>query len=612
MCGFSGFYDQDASFLSNQDYLNCVLSHMTDLLTHRGPDHSATYLDSHCGLSHTRLSIIDVMRANQPFSEGDYHLVYNGELYNTDSLSDELKRDNISFSTHSDTEVIFRGLIKEGPSFVKKLDGIFAFAFYNRRDASLLLARDYFGVKPLFYTYTNGTLVFSSEIKGLFAFPGVLPAVGKTGLCELFGLGPARNPGNAIFENIHELKPGEYLLQQGDTCHIEPYFTLEAQEHTEDLPTTIDHTRHLLIDAIKRQMVSDVDICTFLSGGIDSSVVSSICASELAKEGKTLTTYSFDFADNDKYFPNNPYQPSQDAPYASQMALYLKSEHHKLSCNSRIQFDLLNQSMKAHDLPCMVDVDSSLLYFCTQVGKSHKVVLTGECADEIFGGYPWFHREEFFVNGSFPWTPDLTPRLQVLRDDVVQALDIQSYVNFSCEAAEKLVPVLKGEPECDAKRRRISFLNIRYFMQTLLNRMDRTSMQASLEARVPFCDKALLSYVFNVPWEMKMAGGNVKGLLREASRGLLPDEVLFRKKSPYPKTYHPYYEQLLKERMTEILANHNEPIHAFIDIPSVQALIEHPGDTIKPWYGQLLAGPQMLAYLIQINAWLSYYHVYVL
>ena len=612
MCGFSGFFDKNATFLSNEGRSLLILEKMTDCLAHRGPDHTGTFLDNHCGLSHTRLSIIDVEGGDQPFCEGNFHFVYNGELYNTDALRRELMAKNITFRSHSDTEVVFRGLIAEGADFVKKLDGIFAFAFYNANDASLLLVRDYFGVKPLFYTYQNDTLVFSSEIKGLFLYPGVKRELGRDGLCELFGLGPARNPGNAIFEGIYEVKPGEMLLQKDGSQQKSFYFRLESKPHTDDLATTIDHTRFLLTDAIRRQMVSDVEICTFLSGGIDSSVVSSVCAGELQKCGKQLTTFSFDFADNDKYFPDNPFQPSMDTPYAHQMADYLGTNHHDLLCNSRIQFDYLEASMKAHDLPCMVDVDSSLLYFCSQVSKTHKVVLTGECADEIFGGYPWFHKEAFFLKGQFPWTPDLSPRLHVLKADVISSIHLEEYVSASCERAEKNVPAFAGDTEKEAHIRRISYLNIRYFMQTLLNRMDRTSMQNSLEARVPFCDKALLSYVFNVPWEMKMAGGNVKGLLRQASKGLLPDDVLFRKKSPYPKTYHPYYETLLKERMKEILTNRNEPIHALIDEKHVTDLVTHPGNTIKPWYGQLLAGPQMLAYLIQINAWLKHYHIYVL
>lgn len=612
MCGFSGFYDSTASFLSSKDKMQCILERMSSILTHRGPDDMGTFLDAHCGLSHRRLSIIDPEKASQPFSEQNYHLVYNGELYNTSELRHELKAQNITFKTHSDTEVIFRGLLLEGPSFVKKLDGIFAFAFYNKKQNSLLLARDYFGVKPLFYTWHNNTLVFSSEIKGLFTFPGVTPTLGKNGLCELFGLGPARTPGSAIFEGIYELKPGSYLLTDGTRTKYETYFTLKAEAHTEDLATTIDHTRFLLTDAVTRQMVSDVPICTFLSGGIDSSLVSSICATKLKETGEKLTTFSFEFSDNEKYFPDNPFQPSMDAPYAAQMAEYLSTNHHVLYCNSRMQFDLLEQSMVAHDLPCMVDVDSSLLYFCRQVGKTHKVVLTGECADEIFGGYPWFHSKDFFVHGQFPWTPDLTARMQVLSNDVRSILSLEQYVQNACEKAEQAAPTFDGDSKTDAHIRRITYLNIQYFMQTLLNRMDRTSMQASLEARVPFCDKALLSYVFNVPWEMKKAGGLVKGLLRQASTGLLPDEVLFRKKSPYPKTYHPYYERLLKERMNEILLDKNEPIHTFIDVTEVSKLANNPSNTIKPWYGQLLAGPQMLAYLIQINAWLRRYHIYVL
>ena len=609
MCGFSGFYDGNASFLKKERHFQTILQNMTDILHHRGPDGNGSFLDDHCGMSHTRLSIIDPEKGAQPFSLSHYTLVYNGELYNAAALRNMLLHCDCTFRTTCDTEVILQGLICFGTDFIRQLDGIFSFAFYDAKENKLILARDSFGVKPLFYALKDDTLVFSSEIKGLFAFPGITPAVGKEGLQELFGLGPARNPGHGIFDGVHEILPGTFQSFTGYDCSVTSYWKLTSHEHEDDYDTTIKKTRHLLLDAIERQMVSDVPICTFLSGGVDSSLVSAVCAKELQKKQEILTTFSFDFTDNDKYFQSNSFQPSQDRPYAEMMVNELGSNHHYLICDTNVQADLLETSVLSHDLPCMADVDSSLLYFCSEVANTHKVVLTGECADEIFGGYPWFHREEFFVDGQFPWTPDLTPRLNILSPELKELLHLPDYVQNSCLKACREINVLPGETAMEQKRRQISYLNIRYFMQTLLNRMDRTSMHSSLEARVPFCDRTLVEYVFNVPWEMKAKNGVVKNLLREAARGLLPDEILFRKKSPYPKTYHPAYETILKERLRERLSDTSSPLLPLLDTSYVTGFLDAPKDYGSPWYGQLMAGPQMLAYLLQIDFWLRHYQI---
>lgn len=608
MCGFSGFYDSNAAFLSRQDYYQSILTKMTSVLAHRGPDGSGTYLDNHCGLSHTRLSIIDLQKGSQPLSFQNCSIAYNGELYNMSDLRTDLEK-HCQFQTNSDTEVVLHGLRIYGPDFIKELNGIFAFAFYDHETRSLILARDSFGVKPLFYTFQNDTLVFSSECKGLFAFPGVRPILKKQGLQELFGLGPARTVGCGIFDGIRECHPGQYLLFTPKLCSKIQYWQLKTQEHADSYEQTVEKTRSLLLSAIEKQMLSDVDICTFLSGGIDSSVVSAVCGRKLKELGQTLTTFSFDFQESNSYFKANDFQPALDLPFVRKMVAYLGSDHHELVCTNQIQADLLYDSIKAHDLPCMADVDSSLLYFCSQVAKSHKVVLTGECADELFGGYPWFHKPEFFKEGQFPWTPDLTPRLSVLSPSLKRELELPEYVRACCEKASSEIEPLQGESAIETQRRKISYLNLRYFMQTLLNRMDRTSMYSGLEARVPFCDRALVEYVFQVPWEMKAKDGLVKNLLRQSVRGLVPDEILFRKKSPYPKTYHPEYEAILKERLRTRLMDSTSPLQDLVDRNYLFSFLDAPKDYGKPWYGQLLAGPQMLAYLLQIDFWIREYRI---
>ncbi len=612
MCGIAGFYNVKAHYLPQSDYYYDLLTQMGESIRHRGPDDSGVILNDHCGLSHRRLSIIDLENGTQPMTKEreqfGYHIVYNGEIYNMDVLRSKLLAQSVQIHTHSDTELLLLSFLTFGPSFVTDLDGIFSFAIYDERHAILTLFRDPFGVKPLYYTQVKDTFVFCSEIKGLLCFPGVQAVLDCEGFNELFGLGPAHTPGKCILKNIHEVLPGSYMTISENGIAQFPYYRLHSMLHTDSYEDTLEHTRFLVTDAIRRQMVSDVPVCTFLSGGVDSSLVSAVCAEELRKKNQRLKTFSFDFIGNDTYFQANAFQPSQDRPFVDKMVEYLHSNHSYLECNSNTQVDYLYRSVNAHDLPCMADIDSSLLYFCEQVSHSHKVVLTGECADEVFGGYPWFHKPEFLNSNTFPWTPSLEPRQNLLRNDLLKKSHMDEYVAATYRNALQEIDILPFENETETNRRRIGYLNIRFFMQTLLTRMDRTSMANGLEARVPFASKALVDYVFNVPWSMKCKDGSVKHLLRESCRGLLPDEILFRKKSPYPKTYNPSYEQLLVTNLRSILEK-NTILTELCDRSALTQFLDSPKDYGSPWYGQLMAGPQMIAYLIQVDYFFRKYHV---
>ncbi|MCM1237596.1 MAG: asparagine synthase (glutamine-hydrolyzing) [Ruminococcus flavefaciens] len=613
MCGIAGFFDAHTDFTRAEEFYRQILGEMRMSLVHRGPDGEGIQLFPHCGIAHTRLAIIDLEGGAQPMSRTvdgrEFHIVYNGELYNTKELRRDLEAAGWQFYSDSDTEVILVSYLEYGEAFVNRLDGIFAIGIYNLSENQLYLYRDSFGIKPLFYYRKKDTLLFASEPKGIFCFPAVCAKLDKDGINEVMGLGPARNPGSGTFLGMREVRPGCYLKVDAAGIREVEYWHLESRPHEDDYQATIEKTAFLLEDAICRQMVSDVPICTFLSGGIDSSVVTAICARHMQKRGESLDTYSFDFTGNDRYFRANSFQPSQDRPYVDKMVEYLNTRHHYLECDYETQAALLYASVDSHDLPCMADIDSSLIHFCGEVSKLHKVVLTGECADEVFGGYPWFHREEFLTCGTFPWTPDLTPRKNMLRDEVVDSLAMDEFIRESYENAIQEIAVLPEENETERSRRRIGYLNIRYFMQTLLNRMDRTSMHSGLEARVPFADRKLVEYIFNVPWEMKAKDGVVKNVLRQASRGMVPDEVLFRRKSPYPKTYNPYYEKLLSSRMERVLEKKDAPIWQLADPKRMRMFLKSVKDYGAPWYGQLMAGPQMIAYLLQLNYWMEKYQV---
>ena len=613
MCGIAGFCNHMADYTKSQNKWQHILNQMKKTIQHRGPDDEGDVLYPQVGFAHTRLSIIDLSRGHQPITKDkfgtSYSIVYNGELYNTDELRDNLIRMGYLFKTHTDTEVILTGYMAFGADFVKELNGIFSFAIWDNNKHTLLLVRDRLGVKPLFYTMIDDTMVFASEIKAIFAYPGIKPRIDSVGLSEILGLGPAKSYGLGVFKDIYEVLPGNYVLYHDNHMREIPYWELVSHPHEESYQETVEKTAFLVYDSIKRQMVSDIPISTFLSGGVDSSLITAICANELKKQGKQIRTYSFDFVGNDKHFKSNSFQPSQDRPFVDIMVQHVDSLHTYLECDNHDLADNLYRAVDARDLPNMADVESSLLYFCEKVSKDIRVTLTGECADEIFGGYPWFHRPDIMALHTFPWSKNMEPRKMLLSDDVLASVDLDAYVQAAYEKTIAETPRLEGESKEEARRREISFLNLKWFMITLLDRMDRTSMFSGLEARVPFADHRIVEYIWNVPWEMKCPNGVVKGLLRDAGKGFLPDEVLFRKKSPYPKTYHPEYEKMLGDRLLDVLSNPNAPIHTLIDRKKVKTFLKSPSDYGKPWYGQLMAGPQMIAYLLQINYWLEKYHI---
>ncbi|MEE0861954.1 MAG: asparagine synthase (glutamine-hydrolyzing) [Lachnospiraceae bacterium] len=608
MCGISGFYNPYMNFLKDETYHRHILKTMNTTIKHRGPDDSDTFLSKDCGLSHVRLSIIDLISGHQPMVKyldktRTVAICYNGEIYNMHKLKSELTCD---FNTESDTEVILNGYITEGIDYIKKLNGIFAFAIYDSK-FGLYIVRDRLGVKPLFYTEKDNDIIFSSEIKGIFAYPLIKPVINTKSLQSVFGLGPAKKQGNGVFENIREVLPGHYLhIDKGGVEDI-VYWQLISNHHEDSLEETIDKTAFLIEDSIKMQMLSDIPVCSFLSGGIDSSIISAICSKEALSKGCSLATYSFDFKENNIYFTSNNFQPSEDYPYVNIMKEHIKSKHTYLECSYDDLYELLFTAVKARDLPCMTDVESSLLYFCGLVSKNHKVALTGECADEIFGGYPWFYREDLLYADTFPWAIDLSPRTLLLKDEVKETLNIPEYVTRIYEQSISMTPILVGESLEDAKRREISYLNLTWFMTTLLDRMDRTSMYNGIEARVPFADHRIVEYLWNVPWNMKYLDNKEKGLLRAATKKLniLPDEVLYRKKSPYPKTYHPKYDELLITNFKEIINSPNEPINQLLDKNKALSFVDTKMNYSKPWYGQLMAGPQLIAYMLQVNYWMK-------
>lgn len=609
MCGIAGWSD----FRDDLENHSKIMEKMRQSISHRGPDASGDFADRHCRLSHTRLAVIDVENGAQPMSSGCFTIVYNGELYNTAELRAELIRKGCDFATHSDTEVLLKAYIAWGEQCLLKLNGIYAFAIWNSAEQTLFMARDRIGVKPFFYYLYDGGVIFASEIKSLLAHPYVRPVLDEEGAASLLMLGPARKGGMGVFRGIEELRPGECAEFTEGKFSKRAYWSLTAKPHTESLSDTVEHLRWLISDSIERQLVSDVPLCTFLSGGLDSSLISAVASRKYKKEGRILHTYSVDYKDNRKNFVASSFQPDEDAPWIVKMSEFIGSEHTNVVIDSPQLADALIPSMYARDLPGMADVDSSLYLFCKEVKRSFTVAVSGECADELFGGYPWYHKSELLFADGFPWARSTPQRAGLLRKTLAQKISPAEYVRDAADKTIAEMSCLDTDSEQDKAVRRMFMLNFYWFMQTLLDRKDRCSMAHGLEVRVPFCDHRLAEYAYNIPWEMKALGGREKGLIRKASEEFLPHDVVWRKKSPYPKTHNPSYSKLVFDRFCELRNDKDFRLVQLLDAAKIDELIETEGKSFSEnWYGQLMCTPQMFAYLIQLEVWLRTYEPEIL
>ena len=606
MCGIGGFVD----FERDARRGGPILHGMKRTLTPRGPDAEGTYFDEDAALVHRRLIVIYPEGGKQPMHSPDRNtiIIYNGELYNTPELRTELMSRGHEFVGHSDTEVLLHAYLEWKTDAFARLNGIFAFAIWEKRERRLTLCRDRLGVKPLFFAPIRNGLTFGSTIDTVLCHPEIEPALDEDGLRTLLLLGPARPPESGVFRQIKSLLPGHFavLTPENFTDHV--YWQLEAHEHEDDLPTTIERTHTLICDAARRQLVSDVPLACFLSGGLDSSILSMLAAKDYAARGETLHTWSVDYRDNDKYFTKSIFQPNSDDSYIDQMVNFLGTHHHRVVLEPEALCAALLPATDARALPGMADVDSSLLLFCAAVKRGGTTVcLSGECADELFGGYPWYHREEILFEDTFPWSRSVGLRLGLLTPDAVRNGEefVRQHYRDTCDRA----PKLSSDNKKAARMREMFVLNLDWFMATLLDRKDRMSMYSGLEVRVPFCDHRIVEYAYNMPWDFKSLDGREKGIVRRAFADELPKDIVFRKKSPYPKTFHPVYTRLCADYVRRIFADPNATAASLFDHSAVQKLMQRPESLAEPWFGQLMRTPQIFAYIIQLDRWFRHYHV---
>ncbi len=600
ICGLADFHKPIENKLEKIQKMNSVLKH-------RGIDDDGIAKFKYGSLAHNRLSIMDIENGKQPmkaYKNGySYTIIYNGEIYNCDELKKELRNEEIEFKTTCDTEVVLYCYMVFGEKCVEKLNGIFAFAIYDEEKEQIFLARDRFGIKPFFYTMSDSIFAFASEIKALLSLQKVKPVIDKKGLWQLMFLSPITLEGQTVFKNIFEIKPGYCGTFSKKGLTLYRYFSLKPEKLDITPEEAAKEVKNLLLDTVKRQIKSDVPLCTFLSGGLDSSALSALVAREYTAHGKILSTYSFEYEGNKQNFKKSLFQPQGDDEFAVYLADYLKTDHTVLTAPTEKVAQYLIDATKYRDFPGQADIDSSLLYFCEQVKKEHSVAISGECSDEIFGGYPWFYRKEMLNSGFFPFVHQPFARADLFSREIIKPDEGYEYLSKIYRADLNEVECLTDDSEADKVARKASHLSIKYFMTNLLERKDRMSMASSLEVRVPFADHRLAQFVYNVPWKIKFENETEKALLRNAVKDYLPDKILWRKKSPYPKTHNPKYEQIVTNMLDERLKQDSR-IAQILDFEVYKSLKQKENIT---WFGQLMAKPQLLAWLVQLDVFLSEY-----
>lgn len=606
MCGIAGMIGLSCDSM--------VKHKMLETMRRRGPDAVGVACMGTCTLLHSRLAIIDLECGDQPMhlrrNGEDYTIAYNGELYNTEELRTLLLQLGHQFIGHSDTEVVLHAYTQWQEKCLDRFNGIFAFAVFEHKRNKLFLARDRMGVKPLFYKLHDNGIIFSSEIKTILAYPTVKAEIDHDGIAQVILLGPGRCPGSGVLRGINELEPGCYGYYLAGKWNWKRYWKLLDKAHIDDFEETAKHVEFLVTDTIKQQMVSDVPIGTFLSGGLDSSIISSVCAREMREQGKVLQTFSLDYENNDKYFVPGKFQPNSDNSYIQKMQMYLETDHRWTVLSAEELINALEDATYARDLPGMADVDFSLLLFCKEIRKSVKVALSGECADEIFGGYPWYRDPDVRSVDGFPWSQNIEQRSALLHKHIEKKMDPKEYVHKHYIQTLNWCDISPDNSPLERRMKQMMVLNMRWFMQTLLDRKDRMSMYSGLEVRVPFCDYRIAEYLYNVPWEYKEYGNREKGLLRHAMKSYLPEEVLYRKKSPYPKTFDPQYLVFVEGRLNALLHEKDAPLFELIPREKLIEFVQT--DAKWPWYGQLMKRPQTIAYMLQINEWLRHYNIDIL
>jgi asparagine synthase (glutamine-hydrolysing) len=610
MCGITGWVDYQRDLTAEAD----TVRDMTATMACRGPDAQGVHLDRHAALGHRRLAVIDIEGGRQPMSYRDngrdlVSLTYSGETYNFRELRAELTSRGHAFRTVSDTEVVLHAYLEWGEGLVDHLNGMYAFAVWDARSRELLLVRDRMGIKPLYYHRLPHGVLFGSEPKALLASGLLQPVLDADGVRELFGF--VKTPGLTHFRGLREVRPGHVVRVTGQGLTERRYWGLEAHEHTDDLDTTVATVRDLLEDITTRQLISDVPLCTLLSGGLDSSALTALAQRSLLASGAgPVRSFAVDFVGQTERFQPDPMRDTPDGPYVHDLAEHVRSDHTDVVLSTADLMDpaAREAALVARDAPPLGDLDTSLYLLFRSIREHSTVALSGESADEVFGGYKQFHDPEAVAAETFPWLAirglgrDRGGIDRMLAPGLADRLRVGEYVADRYSEALAEVPRLAGEDGLERRMREICYLHLSRFVQILLDRKDRLSMAVGLEVRVPFCDHRLVQYVFNSPWSMKTFDGREKSLLRAATADLLPQSIVRRVKSPYPSTQDPTYHAALRDAVAKLLVDDTAPALTLFNPEAIRALVAMPvgGDQIAR---------MALEWVLNTNAWLSRYQI---
>ncbi|MEU4538306.1 asparagine synthase (glutamine-hydrolyzing) [Streptosporangium sp. NPDC023825] len=605
MCGITGWVDFDRDLTRERDLLRA----MTETMACRGPDDAGVWAGTHAGIGHRRLAVIDIEGGAQPMkAERDGRVVavltYSGEVYNYRELREELKARGHRFHTASDTEVVLAAYLEWGENCADRLNGMFAFGVWDVERQELVLVRDRLGVKPLYYCPTPAGVLFGSEPKALLANPLVRRGMDIDGLREVLTF--TRIPGRTVYQGMLEVLPGQVVKVGRNGLTSRRYWRLEARPHTDDLETTVETVRGLLEDIVERQLVSDVPLCVLLSGGLDSSVLTALAARKLGARGELVRSFAVDFVGQGEDFTADDMRGTLDAPFVAEVARHVGSEHTDIELDAARLADpsVRRAVLNSRDVPIgLSDMDASLYLLFKAISAHSTVAISGESADELFGGYIWFHDPNVINAPVFPWAAYGSMDHTALFDlGLLQKLDLQNYLAERYHEALAEVPRLEGETGLERRMREVSHLHLSRFLQLMLDRKDRTSMACGLEVRVPFCDHRLVEYVFNVPWAMKTHDGREKSLLRAATADLLPRSVLDRRKSPYPSTQNPAYDQAANEELGRVLADPNSPLYPLLNQEKARLRADGrgPGGRMER---------NLLDNTLQMNTWLDSYGI---
>ncbi|MDT0477791.1 asparagine synthase (glutamine-hydrolyzing) [Streptomyces sp. DSM 41014] len=602
MCGIAGWIDFSRDLTLERQTIEV----MTDSLYRRGPDSDGVWLAPHVALGHRRLAIVDLEGGKQPMvaqrgvSRAPVVLTYSGEVYNFRELRAQLRARGHRFETTSDTEVVLHAYLEWGAAFVDHLTGMFAFAIWDADREELLLVRDRLGVKPLYYHVYDGGLLFGSEPKAILANPLFTARTSEDKLPILFN--PRLSmPWETPFTDLRQVQPGHMVRFDRAGAHETPYWRLVSREHHEDTAATVARVREILEDVVVHQLVADVPLCTLLSGGLDSSAVTALAA---AHQPPGLRSFCVDFDGADDDFRATALRPERDTPFALAAAAHLGVDHTSIMLDPEGLAGVVPETLLARDLPSLGQFDSSMYLLFQAIREQSTVALSGEAADEVFGGYPWFFDHATVWGDTFPWLGN-SPRLtDCLAPDVRARIRPEDDERDRYATLRARVPRLTGESGLQARMREVLYLSLQGPLVYLLDRKDRMSMAVGLEVRVPFCDHTLLEYVWNVPWKMKVADGREKSLLRAAAADLLPADVLERRKSAYPATFSPAHAKAVRGALDAVLEDGDSPLAGLLDVPKVRELAVGRTEMMT-----MADNLHLLLPLIEVDRWMRTYNV---